>query len=210
MGHIFARVGRYEEALAHYKQGLAVADSAGSPFGESYAIPSVRLAMAQTYQGMGEVKKARENYQTLVDLLQGFPEEEMAALGLADLYLCAEGVPKEEFAGYERAVAMESISDVSFWIYDRLSQYHLDAGALEHCIEQYGALRDRVPMSAGLRVRLGVAYAAAGNLDQAAQEYRHALYLADSPNDLYPQLAELYRRAGRATEADSISALGGR
>ena len=207
-GLTYARLGRYEEALAQYREGLALADSPGSPYRVSPELPALRLAMGRAHQALGEVAEARRLYRDVRADAAGMPEGDRAQEGLADLHLFVEGIPEAEADGYERAVGMDPVSAAAFWIYDRLSRIHQEAGRLDRCIADYEAMRDLAPGSAGLRMRLGVAYAAAGRMEKAAFEYREAIRLTRGAPDLYGQLATLYRRAGRMAEAEAVEGEG--
>ena len=116
------------------------------------------------------------------------------------------GCPRDVVAGYERIVAMDPIAYAAFYIYDQISQSQAKTGQLNKCISTYQARADQVAYSAGLLVRLGVAYAAAGDMDAARALYDQVIEGVEDPSALYLQLSVLYGRAGRKAEAEAMKA----
>jgi tetratricopeptide (TPR) repeat protein len=162
--------------------------------------------MGQVYQAMGEVADARWSFDAARALGEGGAVEEGALQGLADLFLFTEGLSGIDVRNYERMVAIDPTSSAAFWIYDQISQAHQKAATLDGCIAAYERMADLAPYSVGMLARLGVAYAAAGRTNEAAAAYGSAIEGAKEPKELYPQLATLFRRAGRIAEADSLVA----
>ena len=202
-GTPFVQTGRYEDALARFAEGLALAESPGSPFRFSPALPGLLMDIGRTHQSMGNAADARRFYERVLSAWEENPLAEIAQVYLADIYLFGEGVPEQEMRGYERAVAMAPTSMAAFWVYDRLCQMHRDVGRLDACIAAYEAVRTQAPGSAGVRMRLGVAYAAAGRMEDAAAEYREAISLAENPTELQRQFEMLADRSRRKASADS-------
>lgn len=205
-GAVLAGLGRHEEALALYGAGLALADSAGSPYRFSPEVPALRLSQGLSHRALGEVEAARGAFERVLRDYPNAPEAGVARQGLADLYLVTEGVPAAEAQGYERAVAMDPTSMAAFGIYDRLCAEQRRLGLLDRAVAAYEAQRDLAPGSVAIRVKLGVAWAAAGRIDEAARVYQEAISMAEHPSDLYRQLAVIYDRAGRRAEAEAAAA----
>jgi tetratricopeptide (TPR) repeat protein len=205
-GAILAGLGRHEEALALYRAGLALADSAGSPYRLSPEVVTLRLSLGLSHRALGEVEAARGAFERVLRDYPNAPEAGVAREGLADLYLVTEGVPPAEAQGWALATAMDPTSMAAFAIYDRLCAEQRRLGMLDRVVALYEAQRDLAPRSASIRVKLGVAYAAAGRIDDAARVYEEAISLVENPSDLFRQLAVIYGRAGRRAEAEAAAA----
>ena len=205
-GEALARLGRHEEALKVYGKALLLIEDPASPFRFSLEVPLVYLAMGRSHQILGDTANAMRAYNAVRVLGEEGPAADEAKIHLADLFLCTDGLPDDQVRGYERIVAMDPISDAAFWIYNQMSQVQAESGQLDRCVAAYRSMVDQVPYSAGLLVRLGVAYAAVGNLEEATVAYQNVIDGTQDSGGLYLQLSMLYRKAGRVAEADTIAA----
>ncbi len=205
-GERFARLGQHEDAIAVYRQAADLVADPESPLRFSPEVPVIYLALGQSYRALGDVKRARGAYDAAFALGKGGIVSSEALRHAADMFLCTEGMSGEEVKGYARIVAMDPIAYAAFYICDQISQAQAKTGHLEKCIATYARKAERVGYAAGLLVRLGVARAAAGDIDAAKALYDRVIENAQDPRALYLQLSILYRRAGRKAEAEAMSA----
>ena len=88
------------------------------------------------------------------------------------MFLCADGVSRDVVEGYERIVAMDPIAYAAFLYFTiRSVRHRRRRDILNKCIATYKIKADQVAYSAGLLMRLGVAYAVAGDMDAAKALY---------------------------------------
>ena len=202
----FVRLGQHEKAIEVYREAVALVEDPDLPWRFSPEVPVTYLALGQSYQALGEVERARRSYDAAFALGEGGMVSDAALRYGTDMFLCADGLSRDVVEGYERIVAMDPIAYAAFYIYDQISQAQAKTGQLNKCISTYQIKADQVAYSAGLLVRLGVAHAAAGDMDSARALYDQVIEGVEDPRELYLQLSVLYGRAGRKAEAEAMAA----
>ncbi len=203
-GDRFVRLGQHDKAVEVYREAADLVEDPDLPWRFSPEVPVVYLALGQSYQALGDVARARRSYDAAFALGEGGMVSDEALRHGTDMFLCADGVSRDVVAGYERIVAMDPIAYAAFYIYDQISQAQAKTGHLDKCISTYQTRADQVAYSAGLLVRLGVAHAAAGDMDAARALYDQVIEGAEDPRALYLQLSVLYGRSGRKAEAEAM------
>ena len=205
-GNRFVILGQQEKAIEIYREAVALVEDPDLPWRFSPEVSVVHLALGQSYQALGDVERARRSYDAAFALGEGSMVSDEALRHRTDMFLCADGLSRDVVEGYERIVAMDPIAYAAFYIYDQISREQAKTGHLNKCIATYKIKAEQVEYSAGLLMRLGVAYAVAGDMDAARALYDQVIQGVEDPRELYLQLSILYGRAGRKAEAEAMAA----
>jgi tetratricopeptide (TPR) repeat protein len=190
LGLIAMRDTRWEDAANAFQRAAASAPRMGSIF--------VNLALA--YERMGQLEKARLALEQVGN--RGLRPEPLAHLGLATLALQRADFDAASSSLAAARVAWGGSAPPAAWYHcaGMLATVRGDTnGALEILSEGVS----KYPSSAVLLNNLAVAQESMGDYDRARQTIERAVQTESAMPQLYRNLGDILKRAGRADEAQA-------
>lgn len=190
LGLIAMRDTRWEDAATAFQRAAVSAPRMGSIF--------VNLALA--YERMGQLEKARLALEQVGN--RGLRPEPLAQLGLATLAL-----QRADFDGASSSLAAAraawgGTAPPAAW-YHCAGMLATARGDTNGAIEILSEGVSKYPSSAVLLNNLAVAHESVGDFDRARQSIERAVQTENGMPQLYRNLGDILKRAGRSEEAQA-------
>ncbi|MEJ2560346.1 MAG: tetratricopeptide repeat protein, partial [Anaerolineae bacterium] len=186
LGHIYARMGDYQNAIAYYEQAINMGDSS----------VQTALAVANTYLSMKDYQTAASAYQRV---LQVDPQNVQAHSNLG--YVYAQLGRRDE--AIQENLQVLQINPDDYISHRNLVLLYRDSGQLDQAIQQAKRMIEVAPEN-----ELGTAYLLLGSLYESSGEpteaigaYEQAVAAAPDLHQAQVALGNLYLQQGRTEDA---------
>jgi tetratricopeptide (TPR) repeat protein len=200
---------RSTDAAASFYRGLIAirdarwADSASAFQTAAVSAPrmtSVFVNLAYAYERMGQYEKARLAFDQVVK--RGQKPEPLAHVGLASLALQRGDVDGAAAALAAARNAWGGSAPPPVW-YHYAGLLEITRGALEDAVAMLTEGAGTYPASGALLNNLAVAHEASGDFERARQSIERAVQTDCAMPQLYRNLGDILKRAGRTDEAQA-------
>jgi tetratricopeptide (TPR) repeat protein len=184
LGNAFARFGRLDEAVAHFRRAVLLSPE----FAEAHN------NWGHALLDLRNPKSAALSFRRAIELKAGFAEAH-DNLGSALLEL---GQPDEALASFRRAIEIEP---QFYEAHNNLGNAWLELGSIDNALASYRRALEINPQFAEAHNNLGNALRGLGRLDDAEARYRRALLINPGFAEAYCNLGIALRLQGRTSEA---------
>jgi len=187
--------GRWDEALADYRQALELAPEdvgirdhileAATARGDYSEVVGQCMALAELFASRGEADQAVERYKVIVNLEQS--------------------LRKKGFGGEEAAEIQNKVAQVKPEIFSRIGSFHLDKQEHDEAVKWLRSSLEIDPGRWDTHMALGRAFMAQGKDKEAIGEFQEVVRLA--PNEAaqaYEMLGQVFIRAGRPPQTTVV------
>lgn len=186
LGHIYARMGDYQNAIAYYEQAINMGDSS----------VQTALAMANTYLSMKDYQAAASAYQRV---LQVDPQNVQAHSNLG--YVYAQLGRRDE--AIQENLQVLQINPDDYISHRNLVLLYRDSGQSDEAIQQAKRMIEVAPENelGTAYLLLGSLYESSGQPMEAIGAYEQAVVAAPDLHQAQVALGNLYLQQGRAEDA---------